>query len=204
MALVNDHELVVKGLAAMFVHYAQQVRVVDLQDQPTVDTEVDIALYDSFGPLAPPPDAIAALCRNRLIGKVAVYTWRMSTEAVQTAAALGVSGYLSKGLPARDLVDALVRIHRGEKVLAPHTDDEIEQVGGDWPGRVEGLSNREAELLALVVAGHTNKEISERLYLSGNSIKSYIRSTYAKIGVTRRSQAVKWGIEHGFAKAAER
>jgi DNA-binding CsgD family transcriptional regulator len=66
-----------------------------------------------------------------------------------------------------------------------------------WPGREEGLSVREAEVVALITQGHTNPEIAASLYLSLNSLKSYIRSAYRKMGVERRSQAVRWGIEHG-------
>ena len=73
-----------------------------------------------------------------------------------------------------------------------------ELVGGDWPGREEGLTAREAEVLALITQGLTNAEIVERTGLSINSIKSYIRSCYRKIDVTSRSRAVLWGLAHGF------
>ena len=56
-------------------------------------------------------------------------------------------------------------------------------VGGDWPGREEGLTAREAEVLSLITMGLSNQEIAERTLLSLNSIKSYIRSAYRKIDV---------------------
>lgn len=68
----------------------------------------------------------------------------------------------------------------------------------DWPGREDGLSRREGEILVLVVRGKSNAEIAELVYLSANSIKSYIRSTYRKIGVTTRVEAVLWGVDHNF------
>jgi DNA-binding CsgD family transcriptional regulator len=71
-------------------------------------------------------------------------------------------------------------------------------VGGDWPGREEGLTPRESEVLALITQGMSNSEILERTRLSINSVKSYIRSCYRKIGVTSRSRAVLWGVDHGF------
>lgn len=67
-----------------------------------------------------------------------------------------------------------------------------------WPGQERGLSPREAELLALIVRGLTNQEMAERAYLSINTIKTYVRSCYRKIGVTSRSQAVVWGLRNGF------
>ena len=65
-------------------------------------------------------------------------------------------------------------------------------------GREAGLSGRESSVLRLIVQGHTTCEIAERLHLSINSIKTYIRTTYRKIGVKSRLQAVTWAIQHGF------
>ncbi|CUR54651.1 Regulatory protein, LuxR (fragment) [metagenome] len=57
-------------------------------------------------------------------------------------------------------------------------------------------------MLALVTKGYKNQQIAEELYLSINSIKSYIRSTYRKLGVDSRSQAVAWAIKAGFITSA--
>ena len=69
---------------------------------------------------------------------------------------------------------------------------------GAYPGSEHGLSPRESDVLALVTQGLSNQEITETLYLSINSVKTYIRSTYRKMGVATRSQAVLWAIQHGF------
>ncbi len=66
------------------------------------------------------------------------------------------------------------------------------------PARTHGLTAREAEIIALITQGLSNQEIAERSYLSINSVKTYIRTAYRKIGVERRAQAVLWGIKHGF------
>jgi DNA-binding NarL/FixJ family response regulator len=66
-------------------------------------------------------------------------------------------------------------------------------------GQDAGLSPRESEVLQLVLQGLSNKEIADSMYLSINSVKSYIRSAYRKIEVNSRSQAVIWGMNHGFA-----
>ena len=65
-------------------------------------------------------------------------------------------------------------------------------------GEAAGLSPREGSVLGLVVSGLSNQQIADRLYLSINSVKTYIRSTYRKVGVSSRAQAVAWGIQHGF------
>lgn len=195
LAIVDDYDVVVAGVAAMFADYADRVAVVDLAADEPVTEEVDIALFDTFAQ----PEADAAeldvLLANPLAHTVAVYTWVFEDDLVDTALHKGARGYLSKTLPANQLVDSLELIHAGEVVVSPAPADPI--VAQDWPGRAEGLTAREAEMLALIAQGRSNAEIASITYLSPNSVKTYIRSAYAKIGVTSRSKAVLWGVEHG-------
>ncbi|HXH79274.1 helix-turn-helix transcriptional regulator [Nocardioides sp.] len=67
-----------------------------------------------------------------------------------------------------------------------------------WVAYDEGLTRRESEVLGLIVSAASNREVGNLLCLSPNSVKSYIRSIYRKIGVSSRSQAVLWGLEQGF------
>jgi len=67
-----------------------------------------------------------------------------------------------------------------------------------YPGKAEGLSRRESGVLALIVQGRSNQEIASELFLSVNSVKTYIRSAYRKIGANHRAQAVVWALQHGF------
>ena len=76
--------------------------------------------------------------------------------------------------------------------------DDTELAEGDWPGRRHGLSARESEVLALIAQGLSNQEIADGTFLSINSVKTYIRSAYRKIGVKRRTQAVLWATKNGF------
>ena len=99
-------------------------------------------------------------------------------------------------MTAAELVTALEDIDAGEVVAVSRPVPDV--VPGDWPGRDVGLSAREAEVLALITQGLTNELIARHTYLSANSVKSSIRSAYRKIGVTSRSQAVLWGVRHGF------
>lgn len=107
----------------------------------------------------------------------------------------GALAAISIGVSAEELV-AVVRDaldgRLDESHVARRLDHEVPL------GREAGLSARESSVLRLIVQGYTNPEIAERLYLSINSIKTYIRTTYRKIGVTNRQQAVTWAIQHGF------
>ncbi|MEO6943666.1 MAG: response regulator transcription factor [Lacisediminihabitans sp.] len=198
VALIDDYEVVVRGVAEMLRSYHNRIRVVELDANKQVRDRVDIALYDTFAATRGDQAEIRELVSNPLIGVVAVYSWDLEPAHVEATLANGVGGYISKGLPASRLVAALetiyangARIHTGRK-------DTPTIVAGDWPGREEGLTEREAEVLALITQGLSNAEIAERAHLSINSIKTYIRSCYRRIEVNSRTNAVLWGIEHGF------
>jgi DNA-binding NarL/FixJ family response regulator len=195
LAIVDDYDVVVAGVAHMFADYTDRIAVVDLAADEPVTVEVDIALFDTFAQAEADAPDLDVVIANPLAHKVAVYTWVFDDPLVEKALAKGVRGYLSKTLPANQLVAALERIHAGEVVISPRPEDPV--VAQDWPGRAEGLTARESEMLALIAQGKTNAEIAAITYLSPNSVKTYIRAAYAKIGVTSRTMAVLWGVEHG-------
>lgn len=198
VALVNDYEVVVAGLFHMFANYSDRIEIVKLIAGKGVNTKVDIALYDSFAQSENDAEAVDKVLKNPLVGKTVIYTWNFNQALITKAKSEGVSGFLSKTLPARELAEALVAVHEGKVVVSPAPSGSA-PVGGMWPGREEGLSYREGEVIALITQGLSNAEIAAAVYLSPNSVKSYIRSAYRKIGVTRRSQAVSWGMRHGFS-----
>ena len=198
LALIDDYDVVVVGVAHMFNSYEDRIKILELDANTPLTDRVDIVMYDSFAQPQADHVEVAALVANPLAGRVVVYTWNFHPDLIRAAYKSGAHGYLSKTLPARELVEALEIIHAGTSFTSPPPERDHLSVGLDWPGRTEGLSEREAEILALITQGKTNDEIADIVYLSINSIKTYIRSAYKKIGVTTRVQAVLWGVEHGF------
>lgn len=202
LAILNDYEVVVRGLAEMLEPFGDRVQVVELKVQQRDMSDVDIALYDTFSASQVDSGDIDEIIAQPNVGAVAVYTWNMQRVLIDRAKEKGVSGYLSKSLTAAELVDALERIQDGEMIVEPSVDignAEIQDRGGDWPGRRHGLSSRQAEIIALVTQGLSNDEIAKRSYLSVNTVKSYLRLAYQVMGVSSRSQAILWGLEHGMA-----
>ncbi|MFN8195374.1 MAG: response regulator transcription factor [Nocardioidaceae bacterium] len=197
VAVVNDYEVVVHGVASMLRSYAERVDVVELDVNAEVASKVDIALYDTFAMSQGDRAAVAELVDNPGISKVVVYTWNLDAALERSSLRIGVAGYLSKRMTAAELVEALEQVHRGQVVVSTEPRRQA-LVGGDWPGREEGLTPRESEVLALITQGLSNAEITDRTGLSINSVKSYIRTCYRKIGATSRARAVIWGIDHGF------
>jgi DNA-binding NarL/FixJ family response regulator len=108
---------------------------------------------------------------------------------------LGVEWGITLGIRAEELVQLIPAAIAG---TLEDSDIVQEWEAGDHLGSGAGLSQRESEVLELVVLGRSNQEIAAALFLSINSVKTYIRSTYRKIGATKRSQAIVWGFEHGF------
>jgi two-component system, NarL family, response regulator LiaR len=197
IAIVNDYEIVVAGVAAVLAPFENRVKVVELDSGKPVLTDVDVVLYDTFGQVQGPEVDLEGLVRGSS-AQVAIFSWNIQPELVERALARGASGYLSKALTAEEIVRSLEAIHRGEIVTEVRDAREPAASAGDWPGRRYGLTQRESEVVALITQGLTNQEIADRAYISINSVKTYVRTAYRKIGVSRRSQAVSWGIRHGF------
>ena len=196
VALVNDYELVLRGLAQMFRPYRDRIAVVELDARMPVSRPVDIALYDPHGRPQSEQLAVDELMAQATVGKVVVYGWTSGSE-LERPGLPRACAVLSKGLGARELVDGLERIHHGTPLaLTPPRPEHRRSL--EWPGRREGLTPRESEIIALITQGLTNQAIADLTYLSINSVKSYIRTAYRRMSVTSRSQAVLWGVQHGF------
>lgn len=198
IALVDDYDIVVMGIAHILEQYRDRVVIAELDTNVSVSDLVDIVLYDSFAQPESDHEEIGVLVRNPRARRVAVYTWNFDPDLIESARRQGVHGYLSKALPARELVDALEAIHGGETVISDPPFRARSINGLNWPGRSEGLTDRESEILALITQGKSNAEVAKLTYLSPNTVKSYIRTIYRKIDVASRTQAVLWGVRHGF------
>jgi DNA-binding NarL/FixJ family response regulator len=198
VALVDDYDVVILGVATLFDNYRDRIAVTELDATTAVADPVDIVLYDSFAQPESDHHEIAVLVANPCARRVVVYTWNFHPDLIASAKTLGAHGYLSKTLPARDLVAALEAVHAGDLVVSDVPARARSAVGLDWPGRGEGLSDREAEILALITQGRSNADVARLTYLSPNTIKSCIRTIYRKIDVASRTQAVLWGVHYGF------
>ena len=195
LAIVDDYAVVIAGVASFLA--AERIEVVETGASKPVISDVDIVLFDTFAQIQGEGIDLEDFVRDSG-AKVVVYSWNLRPELIEQAIAAGARGYLSKVLTGPQVVAALERVMRGEIVILPGRSETSVDGAGDWPGRSAGLTPREAEILALITQGLTNQDIATRAFLSINSVKTYIRTTYRKINVTRRSQAVLWGVENGF------
>ena len=199
IAIVNDYELVVRGIAAMLEEFSDRVAVVEIDSRMPVMADVDVALYDTFGQAQGTTIDLEQVIAPGVETRLVVFSWNHSAAIIEDSFGSGVHGYIDKSVSAEQLVSLIERVAAGERVR-PEVDDADETIGdvGAWPGQDHGLSPREAEVLALICQGFSNEEICGRTYITVNTLKGYIRALYAKIGVEDRSNAILWGIDHGF------
>ncbi|AWH92890.1 helix-turn-helix transcriptional regulator [Dietzia lutea] len=200
VSVVDDYSVVIAGVTAFLAPYSDRIEIVSRQRGTSGATEVDVALYDSFASPLGSSTRLEALLQDPTIGSVAIYSFASDPVAIRDSLDAGARGFLSKSLDAADLVSGIEQIAAGHQVTATGSDaDSADQSmrPDRWPAKQAGLSPREAEMIALIVQGLSNDQIAEWCYLSPNTVKTYIRSAYRKMGVTTRAQAVTWGIRSG-------
>ena len=195
LAIVDDYAVVVAGVASFLS--AHDIDLVETGASKSVISDVDIVLYDTFGQIQGEGLDLEDFVRDS-DAKVVIYSWNLEPRLINEAVTKGARGYLSKVLTGPEIVHALERVMLGEIVILTGEHESSAGGAGDWPGRSVGLSSSEAEVLALITQGLSNREIAQRAFISGNTVKTYIRSAYRKIGVTSRAQAAVWGVENGF------
>jgi NarL family two-component system response regulator LiaR len=191
VALANDYELVLAGLARLLEPYGDRVAVSELDVRRGPEQPCDVCLFDTYGRADDGLAQVERLAEDPRVGAVAVYTWVLRPSLERAYVAAGARGVVSKTLPAADLVVALERLARGELVLArgPRRDGDT-----TWPGRKWLLTRRESEVLALLTTGMSNREIAAALFLSEHTVRSHLKAIFRKLQVANRSQAATSAI----------
>lgn len=209
VVLVDDHELVIEGLKAMLARFAGRVRVIGQAGTAEDALPVITALA---------PDVV--LCDVRLRGSSGLDLCRQLVEAspgcrvvllsvyddeqyLYQALRAGAAGYLLKRVSGEELVRSLEQVQLGETVVDPALAARAATAaarldsGEFWPGARLGLSQRESEVLGLIVAGLSNRAIAARLIIGDETVKSHTRAIYRKLGVGDRAAAVAAALREG-------
>jgi DNA-binding NarL/FixJ family response regulator len=191
VALLDDYSIVLAGLRALLEPHGDRISIVEA----TIDTRphhpVDVTLFDTFGELMDYGTRVRELADDPNAGAIVVFSFSDDPMLVRRLMDAGAHGFISKTAVPELIVDGLMRAARREEVMITQRSRRStvhEPV--TWPGRDEGLTEREAEILALMPSGMTNAEIAAHLYVSLNTVKTQLRRLYAKIGVRNRVEAV--------------
>jgi DNA-binding NarL/FixJ family response regulator len=201
VSIVSPLEVVTTGLSGMLSSYPDRVSVVGLRTGHDA-AHPDVVLYDAIALHEGDGSDLEHLV-TRTPSAVLAVGQDLRPDLGSRALALGAHGLFSITVDGPALLAAVESATTGWE---PGDPGENPVVGAGGAGAVEhrlgyevGLTPREVDVLTLITRGLTNQEIAETSYLSINSVKTYIRSAYRRIGVSSRSQAVVWALQHGFS-----
>jgi DNA-binding NarL/FixJ family response regulator len=209
LVIVDDHQMVLDGLRAMLAAYQSSVEIVGEACEPgdvialVTEVEPDIVLLDVRLHGTSGLDLCTAILRRRPECKVVFLTVYDDEHYLYQALRLGASGFLLKRVRGAELAEYLTRIHQGETLVDPALAARVAQSaarlqrGEFWPGAHLGLTQRESEVLALIVSGRSNRAIAGQLTLSSETIKTHVRGIYRKLDVTDRAGAVAVALREG-------
>ena len=119
-------------------------------------------------------------------------------DAIFAAVMAGASGYLLKEIRGTRLLDAMREVAAGKSLLDPSVTERLLtrlREGAPRDEKLESLTAREREILALIADGLTNRQIGEKLFLAEKTVKNYVSGLLAKLGMERRTQAAVYGAE---------
>ena len=201
--LLDDHEVVRRGLAELLGSQAG-VRVVGeaatvaeaLARLPAVHP--DVAILDARLPDGSGIDVCRDIRSAMPDVRCLILTSYDDNDAVLAAIMAGASGYLLKDVRGAAIVQAVRDVAAGKSLLDPAVTERLFARLRRTPtdARYESLTEREREVLDLIAAGLTNREIAERLFLAEKTVKNYVSGLLAKLGMRSRTQAAVYGIQH--------
>ncbi|MFC7342441.1 response regulator [Saccharopolyspora griseoalba] len=199
--LVDDHEVVRRGLRDLLdteddVEIVAEAGGVGEALTRARATELDVAVIDMR---LPDGDGLELCSRLRELPDAPyclVLTAFDDEQALVGAINAGASGYLLKQVRGQDLVNAVREVAAGRSLLDPVTTGRVlarlRQSSNPEPDELAELTERERRVLDLIGEGLTNRQIAERLFLAEKTVKNYVTSVLAKLGMERRTQAAAW------------
>ncbi len=187
VALVNDFELIVRGLDEMLNPFRDRLQIVELDIGANPAHQVDIALFDTYGHARGGVDRVQSLALDPRVGAVVVYAWAFPPGQLDAVLDAGARGVLSKSIPGAELADALLEINAGTVVISPVFSRPRARC---WPGHEFGLTPRESEVAAFVAEGLSNQAIADALFISEHTVKSHLKAIFQKTSVGSRTQVI--------------
>jgi two-component system response regulator DevR len=206
--LLDDHEIVRRGLAEL-LELERDIEVVGeagtkadaLHRLPACHPDVailDVRIPDGSG---------IEVCRQIRDAMPQTHTLMLTSfaddSALFDAIMAGASGYVLKEIRGTALVDAVRRVAAGESLLDPAATQRVldrlrksEDAEEEEDEELAGLSEQERRILRLIGEGMTNRQIGEELHLAEKTVKNYVSSLLAKLGMSRRTQAAAFAARH--------
>lgn len=193
--LEQESDLTVVAQAASLAEARQSIGAPDLA--------VDVAIVDLGLPDGSGEEFIPEMRRIHPDASALVLTYFSDRERLAKAVAAGAAGILHKSVPVGEVVDAVRRLHAGEQLLtvaevveALRFVDQERRQEREARQTLQQLTDRELEVLRALAEGLSDKEISERFYISAATVRTHVTSILGKLGATSRLQAVVLAVRH--------
>jgi DNA-binding NarL/FixJ family response regulator len=190
--VISDEPVVRAGVRCLLADRGETVTCADDVGDPAAD----VVLYDVIGLSLSGCQALETVV-TRYPGRVLALSRTGQPWLTARALSLGAIAAVPLGAGSDELAEAVHdlfegRFHDGSATDLANQRDRDHRLGGG-----ACLSPREQDVLSLIVAGASNHQISAELNIKPNTVKTFIRSAYQKIGVSTRAQAAAWGVDHG-------
>jgi DNA-binding NarL/FixJ family response regulator len=194
---VDDHPLLREGIAALIAAEADMQLVgAGANGREAIQQfralRPDVTLMDLQMPEMNGLDAIIGIRGEFPDARIIVLTTHAGDVHVVSALKAGASGYLLKNLVHKELLDTIRSVHAGRKALSPEVSFDLATHATDDP-----LTRAEIDVLRLVAAGNSNKQIADRLGLTEDTVKGRLRNILSKLGASDRTHATTIGLKRG-------
>jgi DNA-binding NarL/FixJ family response regulator len=202
--LCDDHEVVREGLRGLISRQESMSVVGEASTvaevvEAAARTKPDVVIMDVRLPDGSGVEACRTIRETRPETKVIMLTSYADDEALFASIIAGASGYLLKQTRGQAVVDAVIAVASGRSLLDPDVTgkvlERVRQGRGDDPA-LASLTEQERKVLAGLAEGHTNREISEVLFLSEKTVKNYVSRILDKLGLSRRAEAAAYIAKH--------
>ena len=203
--LAEDHVLVREGIKKIIEAFPGLEVVGEVGDGPELikllkKLPVDMVVLDISMPSLPGIEATREIKQAYPTVKVLILTMHENEEYIRQVLAAGAMGYILKDAAARELLDAIHTVQRGEAVLSPAITRLVIENYLRWgdlqkEDTSNGLSPREREVLQLIAEGYTNKQISEILCISIKTVQAHRANLMSKLDLHDRADLIKYAIQ---------
>ena len=197
LLVVDDHPLLLSGVAALVAHHPDIVLVAEASDgHEGVEKfrvhNPDITLMDLQMPRLSGIDALLAVRDLRPDARVIILTTYSGDAQVIRAMKAGAHGYLLKNLLHRDLLATIRAVHAGQKMMSPSVAAQLAAYSTE-----DALTCREVDVLRLLANGCANKEIGYQLSITEDAVKSRMKNIFLKLHANDRAHAVSIALRRG-------
>jgi NarL family two-component system response regulator LiaR len=200
--IVDDHTMVRRGLATFLTVFDDLLLVGEAESgdaaiQLCAEIHPDVILMDMSLPGMDGATATQAIRKKFPQIQIIVLTSFKEGKLIKQALDAGAIGYLLKDISADDLVRAIRSAHAGRVTLSPEVAQSLVETANRPPAPGLDLTEREREVLTLMIEGLNNVQIAGRLNVSPSTIKSHVSNILSKLGVASRTEAVTLALRNG-------